>query len=128
ASIALSLISFCQFTMLFFLIPFLQTIQGYNTLESGLRVLPLAVTLTIMATLSARITRRIGTKYTVTLGIAIAAAGYVFIASTFRVDTGYFSILVAQVVVGFGVGMAFSPATNSIMGAVPVDKAGVGSA
>ncbi len=128
ASVALSLISFGQFTILFFLIPYLQTIQGYTTLESGLRVLPLAITLTIMASLSAQITRRIGTKFTVALGIAIAAVGYLFIALTFQVNTDYQLVLIAQIVVGFGVGMAFSPATNSIMGAVPIDKAGVGSA
>ncbi len=128
ASIALSLISFGQFTILFFLIPYLQTVQGYNTLQSGLLVLPLAVTLTIMATLSARVTRWLGTKYTVALGIGVAAAGYLFIALTFRVDTPFLSILIAQVIVGFGIGTAFSPATNSIMGSVPVDKAGVGSA
>ena len=128
ASITLALVTFGQFTILFFLIPYLQTIQGYSTLESGLRVLPLAITLTVMATLSARISRRLGTKYTVALGIAVAAAGYIFIALTFRVDTAYVWVVVAQIIVGFGMGTAFSPATNSIMGSVPIDKAGVGSA
>ncbi|MBI1258017.1 MAG: DHA2 family efflux MFS transporter permease subunit [Chloroflexi bacterium] len=128
ASVALSLISFGQFTILFFLIPYLQTIQGYSTLESGLRVLPLAMTLTVMATLSAQISRRIGTKLTVALGIGITAVGYLFMGLTFQVNTDFLAVLVAQIVIGFGVGMAFSPATNSIMGAVPIDKAGVGSA
>ncbi len=128
ASIALSLVSFGQFTILFFLIPYLQTIEGYTTLESGLLVLPLAITLTVMATVSAHITRMIGTKYTVALGIGIAALGYLFIALLFRVDTGYPVVLLGQVIVGLGVGVAFSPATNSIMGSVPIDKAGVGSA
>ena len=62
------------------------------------------------------------------LGIAISALGYLFIAFTFNVDTAYLSVLIAQIIVGFGMGTAFSPATNSIMGSVPVDKAGVGSA
>jgi EmrB/QacA subfamily drug resistance transporter len=128
ANVSLTLVSFGQFTFLFFLIPYLQTVQGYSTLESGLRVLPLAITITIMATLSARISRRLGTKYTVAFGIALAAAGYIFMALSFRVDTPYIFILLSQVIVGFGMGCAFSPATNSIMSAIPVDKAGVGSA
>jgi EmrB/QacA subfamily drug resistance transporter len=128
ASVALSLIAFCQYCILFLLIPFLQTVQGYSTLQSGLLVIPLAATLTLMATVSARITARLGTKLTVALGIGIAAGGYLFIASTFNVNTTFIILLIGQVIVGFGVGMAFSPATNSIMGALPIDKAGVGSA
>ena len=128
ASIALSLVTFCQFSLLFLLTPYLQTVHGYSTLQSGLGVLPLAITLTIMATVSARISARIGTKYTVSLGIAIAAIGYLFIAASYQVDTSYLVILIGQVIVGIGVGAAFSPAANSIMSAVPIAKAGVGSA
>jgi EmrB/QacA subfamily drug resistance transporter len=128
ANVSLTLVTFGQFTFLFFLTPYLQTVQGYTTFESGIRVLPLAITISIMASLSARITRRLGTKYTVAMGIALAAAGYLFMALAFRVDTPYLLILVAQIVVGFGMGCAYSPATNSIMGSIPVDKAGVGSA
>jgi EmrB/QacA subfamily drug resistance transporter len=128
ANVSLTLVTFGQFTFLFFLIPYLQTVQGFSTLESGLRVLPLAITITIMASLSARVTRRLGTKYTVAAGIALAASGYLFMALSFRVDTPYILILLAQVIVGIGMGCAYSPATNSIMGSIPIEKAGVGSA
>jgi len=128
ASIAMAMVTFNQFSVLFFLSPYLQTVQGYSTLSAGLRLLPFALTLTIMASQSARISSRIGTKYTVALGITIAALGALFIAGVYKVDTPYSIIFISEVWLGFGVGMVFSPATNSIMGAVPVDKAGVGSA
>jgi hypothetical protein len=62
------------------------------------------------------------------MGIGLAAFGYIFMALSFRVDTPYIFVLLSQIIVGFGMGCAFSPATNSIMSSIPVDKAGVGSA
>lgn len=128
ASIAMSFVTFNQFGVLFFFAQYFQTVQGYSTFQGGLRVLPMALTLTIVATLSARVTARLGTKYAVALGIFIAACGSLYISNVYQVDTPYGLAFLGQIILGVGVGMAFSPATNSIMGSVPVDKAGVGSA
>ncbi|HVO71438.1 MAG TPA: MFS transporter, partial [Aggregatilineaceae bacterium] len=128
ASITMAFVTFCQFTVLFFFSPYFQTVQGYSTFQAGLRLLPLALTLTIMATISARVAAWIGTKYTVTLGLLVAAGGYFYIAQIYRVDTPFPLAMLGQIIIGVGVGLTFSPATNSIMGSVPFDKAGIGSA
>jgi hypothetical protein len=44
------------------------------------------------------------------------------------VDTVYWEIFIGMAITSAGMGMAMSPATNSIMGSLPVRKAGVGSA
>jgi hypothetical protein len=46
----------------------------------------------------------------------------------FHIDTPYYLIAIGQVMFGTGMGIAMAPATNSIMGSVPVSKAGIGSA
>ena len=51
-----------------------------------------------------------------------------FLSQVTEADTPYETMLAGTVVMACGMGMAMSPATNSIMGAVPVSKAGVGSA
>jgi MFS family permease len=90
--------------------------------------MPLALIVATVATISARVTARLGTKRTVALGISIATVGLLFTAFTFRTDTPVIMAIIAQVILGIGMGSTFSPATNSIMSAVPIDKAGVGSA
>ncbi len=45
-----------------------------------------------------------------------------------EVNTSYPAILLGMVIMSIGIGSTMSPATNSIMGSIPVRKAGVGSA
>ncbi len=47
---------------------------------------------------------------------------------TSGIDTTYPTILVGMIIIGIGTGTATGPATDSVMGAVPVSKAGIGSA
>lgn len=128
ASVTLSLVTFSWFGSLFFLSQYFQTVEGYSTLQAGLLVMPLALIVAMVATFSARVTARLGTKRTVAFGISIATVGLLFTAFTFKTDTPVILAIIAQVILGIGMGSTFSPATNSIMSAVPIDKAGVGSA
>ena len=113
---------------LFFLGQFLQSVQGYTPLEAGIRILPMAATLFVSATISARIAQYIGTKFTVALGILIAAVGFFYFANIAAVDVSYSKFAIAMCIVALGMGFTMSPATNSIMGSLPVSQAGVGSA
>jgi len=128
ANIAMTFIMFSMFGSIFFLSQYLQTVQGYSALDAGLRMVPLAVTLAIVSASSARITRQLGTKRTVALGIAIAAGGLLFMSHMYDVGAAYSTIALGEIILASGMGFAMSPATDSIMGAVPVSKAGVGSA
>lgn len=127
ANTALALIMFSLFGSVFFMSQYLQTVLGYTALEAGIRIVPLAVTMAFASAMSAKITKRLGTKRTVSLGILILAAG-LFYESHFEVDTTYSEVLVGLITIAAGMGLAVSPATDSIMGSVPANKAGVGSA
>jgi MFS family permease len=128
ANVALSLIIFSLFGSVFFLNQYLQSILGYTALESGLFSLPLAVILSLTAANSSWVSERLGTKLTVTLGIALAATGLMMMSRLFHIDTILPTIILSQCVLALGMGLAMSPATNSIMGSVPINKAGIGSA
>ena len=58
ASIAVTLVFFAMFGSLFFVSQYLQFVLGYTALQSGIRLLPVAITLMIAAPLSARVGRR----------------------------------------------------------------------
>jgi EmrB/QacA subfamily drug resistance transporter len=128
ANTALAFVTFSLFGSIFFLSQYLQTVLGYTALETGIRLLPLAFTLSIFAALSSRVADRLGVKITVALGIFIAGCGLLFMSRLYKADTSFGTILLGQLILAIGMGIAMSPATNSIMGSVPVRKAGIGSA
>ena len=61
------------------------------------------------------------------VGLVIIAGGFL-ILSFVTPGTPYFGLAVAFAVLGAGMGMTAAPATGEIMSAVPLSKAGVGSA
>jgi EmrB/QacA subfamily drug resistance transporter len=128
ANTALALVVFSLFGSIFFMSQYFQTIKGYSALESGVRMVPLAVTLAFTSAMSARIANKLGVKWTVALGIFLAACGLLYMSQMYHTDTSYGVIILGQIILAVGMGTATSPATNSIMGAVPVRKAGIGSA
>lgn len=128
ANTALAMVTFSLFGSMFFISQYFQSVLGYTALESGLRMLPMALILMVTAASSARIAARLGTKITVALGILTAGGGLFFFSQVLSMDTTYSSILLGFVIFAVGMGMTMSPATNSIMQSVPVNKAGIGSA
>jgi EmrB/QacA subfamily drug resistance transporter len=128
ANIALTLVAFSMFGCFFFLSQYLQSVHSYKPLEAGVRLLPMAGAAFIGALSSARIALKIGTKLTVAIGILIAAGGLYYYYRIAAIDTNYLNIAIGMVITSLGMGITMSPATNSIMGSIPVDEEGVGSA
>jgi EmrB/QacA subfamily drug resistance transporter len=127
ASGSITLAFFAMFGSIFFLTQYLQSVLGYSPLEAGLRVLPIAAGLVIAGPTSARLTERIGTKLVVSLGLALLAAG-LGLVGLYEVDSSFGLIALAELVLGIGIGTAMAPATESVMGSLPLSKASVGSA
>ena len=128
ANFALTMIMFNLFGASFFLSQYFQTVLGRNALQSGMMLLPLAVVVVVTSAISNRVAERLGVKITVAGAILIAAVGLFYLAAVSDINTSYPPLLLGMVVVGIGVGTATGPATDSVMGAVPLAKAGVGSA
>jgi hypothetical protein len=49
-------------------------------------------------------------------------------SQVYEVDSSYGEIVIGMMIMSGGLGMAVSPATDSVMGSVPESKAGIGSA
>ena len=127
ASTGITMVFFALFGSTFVLTQYLQFVLGYNALEAGLRVAPVALVLMVAAPLSARLVERIGTKLVVATGLAVVSAALVLLSFA-TVTSGYGPVLAHMLVMGLGMGMTMAPATESIMGSLPRAKAGVGSA
>jgi EmrB/QacA subfamily drug resistance transporter len=127
ASAAIALAFFSLFGVLFFTTQFLQSVHGFSALEAGVWSLPVAAGIAIGGPLSARISSRIGAKLTVSGGLFVLAAGLV-LYSTADAGSGFALIGTAEAIMGAGIGLAMTPATDSIMGTLPPERASVGSA
>lgn len=128
ASAAIAAAFFALFGFIFLITQFFQLVQGYTALEAGVRTLPFAVATGITSPLSIVAMRRFGSKLVVTAGLALMAGGFV-VASTAQADSPYLGvILLSMIMMAVGLGLTTGPATEAIMGALPTEQAGVGSA
>lgn len=128
ANVAMTLMMFGMFGSIFFLSQYFQSVQRYTALETGWRLVPMALVIMVAAGMSARVSQRFGTKLAVGIGFLIAASAMFYLSQTATVGASYPTVLFGLGLLGAGMGTAMSPATDSIMGSVPIDKAGIGSA
>lgn len=127
ASMSITLVFFALFGSIFFLTQYLQFVLGYSALQAGLRLAPMALVLMAVAPLAGQLVARLGTKTLVAIGMTIGAAGLWFLAQT-TPTSGYWHVLGGLAIVAAGLSLSMVPATDSIMGSLPLGKAGVGSA
>ncbi len=115
------------FGALFVLTQFLQFDLGYTALQAGLRVLPAAGAIAVVAPLSALLQRAVGTRFTAAAGLFIIGAGLwqISLATT---SSTYLSTVTGMVMLGIGAGLAIPASTASVMGSVPAEHTGIGSA
>jgi EmrB/QacA subfamily drug resistance transporter len=115
------------FGFIFVITQYFQFIKDYTAFQAGVRLLPVAVSIALASIAGPRLVERVGTTAVVTTGLVVFAAGLAW-ASTSDVATPYGQIAVEMLMLGGGLGLTVSPATEAIMGSLPADKAGVGSA
>jgi EmrB/QacA subfamily drug resistance transporter len=127
ASGGITLIFFAMFGSIFLLTQYMQFTLGYSPLEAGIRMVPFALTMMVTAPTSAKVVERIGTKVTVGVGLLLVTAG-LLLMTQLQVDSSYGDLVWRMMVMAVGMGLTMAPATESVMGSLPLAKAGVGSA
>jgi len=125
ASVALANVGL--FGALFVLTQFLQFDLAYTPLQAGIRVLPAAGAIALVAPLSAVLLRAIGTKLTIAAGLVIVGVG-LWQISTASLTTTYSGTIGGMIMLGVGAGLVIPSATASVMASVPAAHTGVGSA
>jgi EmrB/QacA subfamily drug resistance transporter len=124
---SVGLVMFGLFGALFVLTQYLQFSLGYSALQAGIRVLPAAGAIAIIAPFSTVLVRTVGTKLTVAAGLLVIAGG-LWQVSAASAATTYAGILPGMILLGVGAGLTIPSATESVMGSLPGGHTGVGSA
>jgi hypothetical protein len=126
ASASITFVYFSLMGVMYFMTTYMQSVLGHSALEAGYRMLPIAFGLVLSAKLAVALTKRVGTKVVVASGLGVAGA--LSLVTGFDTGTGDGPLCLALGLMGAGMGLAIAPATESIMGSLPREKAGVGSA
>jgi EmrB/QacA subfamily drug resistance transporter len=111
-----------MFASFFFLTQYLQGVRDYSPLQAGLAFLPMTGVMFAMVRVVPRITPRVGAIRVLIGGLVLALAGMTWM-SRLSTGTDYFpQIAVPLVLIGVGVGLAFTPLTAAgIAGVAPAD-------
>lgn len=128
ATSAIFISFFSLFGFTFLVTQYFQFVRGYDPLESGLRTLPFAVGAGITAPIAARLSLRFGPRRVVPFGLLLMSIALLWVGSL-ESDAAYFGpVIVTMVIMAMGLSLVTSPSSESVMGALPREKAGVGSA
>ncbi|MBV9665086.1 MAG: DHA2 family efflux MFS transporter permease subunit, partial [Actinobacteria bacterium] len=124
-SITIGFFTLAGFT--FLITQYFQFVKGYSPLGTGVRLLPVATSIAVASIVGTKLAVRIGNKAVVATGLASFGVALLWI-STASASTHYIEIVGQMILGGGGLGLVTAPATEAILGAVPTEKAGVGSA
>jgi hypothetical protein len=128
ASGAVTVTFFSLFGFIFLITQYFQFVRGYGTLSTGARILPVAISIAVASAVGAFLAPRVGTRSVVTTGLVLFGTAFLWI-STVDAFSPYSTVIVPQMVLmGLGMGLISTPATESILLVLPPARAGVGSA
>ena len=116
-----------MFGFFFLITQYFQFVKGYSPLRAGVATLPFPFTMIIMSPRSDAMVQRLGLNRVVATGFTSMSVGFVLLGLV-RPDTPYVLIAGALVLLAGGMAVTIAPATGAIMSAVPLNKAGIGSA
>jgi EmrB/QacA subfamily drug resistance transporter len=124
---AVAVALFALLGFIFLMTQYFQVVRSYSPLSTGVRLLPLAVSVAVVSVAGTRLAVRIGHKVIVSAGLALFGLA-MFWTSRDSQTTSYATLVAQEVVLGAGMGLTQPPAAEAVLGAVPVDKAGLASA
>jgi EmrB/QacA subfamily drug resistance transporter len=116
-----------MFGMFFYLTQFLQGAEGYSALKAGLAFLPVTLTIFGMVKVVPKLLGRIGPQWTLLGGFTSALLGLLWL-SQISVTTDYWTgIALPMLLIGSGMGLAFTPLTQTAIAGVDPHDAGAAS-
>ncbi|PXX64947.1 EmrB/QacA subfamily drug resistance transporter [Nocardia tenerifensis] len=119
---------FSMFGFLFLITQYFQGVREYTPLEFGIASLPFAFSVAVGAPVATLLAQRFGPTPVIVVGLLTTGLG-LYLGGQVTVDSPYVTdVLPAMVFMALGVGIVQGPATESIMGSLPLNEAGAGSA
>jgi EmrB/QacA subfamily drug resistance transporter len=126
ANVVAMLVSLAMFGVFFFVSLYVQNILGYSPTKAGAIFLPMTLLIIVVAPIAGRLSDQIGSRWLMGGGMALLGVSLLFYQRV-TVHSDFWTLLPAMLLGGIGMAATMSPMTSAAMGAVPIEKAGVGS-
>jgi EmrB/QacA subfamily drug resistance transporter len=126
-TLAVTSLTFVFYGLLFTLPLYLQEVRGYDALGVGVRLIPMMGGLVVASIASKRLLDKVDVGLGTVFGTLIVTADLVALSSL-STDTNMWWIGLSLAVFGIGAGIALTAAMDAVLGALPKDLAGTGSA
>ena len=123
--ISAAFLTFLGSSAVLFMMPFyLQNVLGYSAKAAGFAVVPGAICMAIMGTVSGVLSDRFGWRSFTVGGLASSGIG-LLILSCITEDSSLWMVVPALMLMNIGMGTFYSPNSSSVMSSVVVSKYGV---
>ncbi|MET4613802.1 EmrB/QacA subfamily drug resistance transporter [Rhodococcus sp. PvR044] len=119
-------ISASLFSLLTYLVIFLQGIQGYSAVETGLRFLPLTLAIFVTAGVAGRLSDVVPVRWLIGPGFVLVAAG-LWLMRDVDPAASWTQFVPGFLVAGAGAGLINPPLASTAVGVVEQDRAGMAS-
>ncbi|MFF3325574.1 DHA2 family efflux MFS transporter permease subunit [Streptomyces sp. NPDC002889] len=127
ANVAAASIGFALTALYLPLTLFLQSVLDLSPLETGVIIVPMALSAGLAGPLSGPLSDRVSGKWVVLTGFLLFAVGIGMIALAMRPGANLWVLALALFVCGLGTGSAFAPMANVAMTGVPLQLIGAAS-
>jgi EmrB/QacA subfamily drug resistance transporter len=127
ANVVILMVGLAMFGVFFFVSLYMQNILGFSAVQAGAAFLPMTVLIILVAPIAGKLSDRIGSRWLMTGGMTLLGIQLLYY-STLGVNANFWDLLPALLIGGVGMSLTMTPSAAAIIGSVPTDKAGVGSA
>ncbi|HEX9349971.1 MAG TPA: MFS transporter [Gaiellaceae bacterium] len=127
ASLASFAVASSVFSMLLYIVLYLQNVLGLSPLQAGVRLLPITAMAFFFSPLAARLSQRVPLRALIGVGLALAGVG-LLVAGGLDADSEWTALLAGLLLIGAGVGLVNPSVAEAAIGVVPTARAATGAA
>jgi EmrB/QacA subfamily drug resistance transporter len=119
-------ISASIFSVLLYLVLYLQDILGYSALQTGVRLTVISGGILVTATISGRLSAHVPVRLLIGPGLILVGAGLLLMRGL-DATSGWTDLIPGMIVGGLAVGLVNPPLASTAVGVVPPQRAGMAS-
>src|SRR5436189_5212171 len=126
ANLVAILVTLAMFGIFVFFPIYMQDMLGWSPIQTGAALLPWTVLIVIFAPIAGKLSDHVGSRWLMAAGMTTVGLCCLEL-STVTVDSTFWRLLPGFILGGLGMSFVMTPMSAAVMGAAPVDKAGVAS-
>jgi EmrB/QacA subfamily drug resistance transporter len=119
-------ISASLFSLLLYLVLYLQNLLGYSAIEAGVRFLPLSLAMFFTAAIAGRLSAKVPTRLLIAPGFLLVGIGLLLMRGV-ALDSDWTVLLAGLIVAGIGAGLINVPLASTAVAVVEPARAGMAS-